>query len=583
VSRDEALLSDDVNHVLHVLRRGLTLGMHLSKLYTEASGLERLVEQNRRGALVGSQAVEFRAKYHTAAAIAVFATSYYLVSTLADHKIEELGNLQLEAPGLPELSLQNPVRAIQGMLFYYGGALDSGTVRTDLDFVKMTQLYFQGVLDELKLRESSFEHTEAFSDKAYKLEGEHFTIQGFAVELSGAEVSVEFNRVELADIVGNRDAKHGALRLVERLLCYDVATQRNPFVELGGFPRVRLGFGKPGTGKSLQIAATATMLHDRCGELGLPFLFWPMPDTVVSTFQGGSAERMVSWMKPLQDPSKIIYAPIDDGENNLEDRTRQGVSAGVREVIGVFLRYTEGAYAINHGNAAIDIFTNLPDQIDKAVLSRVVARFAVDGADRFEDFLDQDHMWWQRYLDIDPSFVNMKDPRGYTYLEAQAMLESLSEFYEGVDEPNEERVRTIFEAVSKEHKVREHAFFAELYLRVQEAFPFFTSRDVRNIQQAVNTRVMDFDLPEVWFEDLELFFAGDYDSKKAKLIELMHANMKGLSFAEVRLQETVRYLDNMVRIAQVTRERRLDEMVEDVLMRAEVAERVEKRRDELDD
>lgn len=582
-SRDEALLSDDINHVLHVLRKGLTLGMHLSKLYTEASGLERLVEQNRRGALVGSQAVEFRAKYHTAAAIAVFVSSYYLVSRLSDHKIEELGNVQLDKPGLPELSLQNPVRAIQGLLFYYGGALDSSAVRTDLDFVKMTQLYFQGVLDEIKLREGSFEHTEAFTGKSYKLEGEDFVVQGFAVELSGAEVSVEFNRVELAEIVGNRDAKHGARRLVERLLCYDPVSQRNPFVELGGFPRVRLGFGKPGTGKSLQIAATATMLHDRCRQLGLPFLFWPMPDTVVSTFQGGSAERMVAWMKPLQDPTKIIYAPIDDGENNLEDRTRQGVSAGVREVIGVFLRYTEGAYAINHGNAAIDIFTNLPDQIDKAVLSRVVARFAVDGADRLEDFLDQDHLWWRRYQEIDPSFVDMKDPRDYRYLAAQAALESLSEFYRGDDEPREERVRDIFEAVEKEHGENEHAFFAELFVRIQQAFPFFTSRDVRNIQQAVNTRVMDFDLPEVWFDDLELFFALDYQGRKAKLIELMHANMKGLSFAEVRMQETVRYLDNMVRIAQVTRERRIDEMVEEVLMRDVVSERVEARRDELED
>ena len=583
VSRDEALLSDDINHALHVVRKGLQIGMHLSKLYTEASGLERLVEQNRKGALVGAQKVAFRAKYHTAAAIAVFAAAYFVVTELAGHKAEELGNLQLEFPGIPELSLQNPVRAIQCMLYYFGAVLDSPSVGTDLDFVKMTQLYFQGILDEVKLRENSFEHTAAFTDKAYKLEDNDFTVQGFQVDFAGAEVSVEFNRVALTDIVGNRDAKHGAQRLVERLLCYDVTTQRNPFVELGGFPRVRLGFGKPGTGKSLQIAATATMLHDRCRELGLPFLFWPMPDTVVSTFQGGSAERMVAWMRPLQDPSKIIYAPIDDAENNLEDRTRQGVSAGVREVIGVFLRYTEGAYAINHGNAAIDVFTNLPDQIDKAVLSRVVARFAVDGAESWEDFLDQDHLWWRKYLDIDRKFVDMKDPKKYDYLAAQAQLGSLSEVYDGIGEASEERIRDIFDDVAKERGQGEHGFFAELYRQVHQAFPFFTSRDVRNIQQAINGRIMDFDLPETWFEDLELFFARDYGAKKAMLIELMHANMQGLSFAEVRLQETVRYLDNMVRIAQVTRERRIDEMVEDVLMRGEVADRVETLQDDLED
>ena len=35
--------------------------------------------------------------------------------------------------------------------------------------------------------------------------------------------------------------------------------------------------------------------------------------------------------------NKIIFAPVDDAENNLEERTRKGVSAGVRELIGVFL------------------------------------------------------------------------------------------------------------------------------------------------------------------------------------------------------------------------------------------------------
>lgn len=86
---------------------------------------------------------------------------------------------------------------------------------------------------------------------------------------------------------------------------------------------------------------------------------------------------------------------------------------------------------------------------------------------------------------------------------------------------------------------------------------------------------MDFDLPNDWFENLELFFKKDYETKKNILTELMKANMKGLSFADMRLQEAVKYLDNMVRIASVTRERRMDDMVEDVLMRGEVARRVE--------
>ena len=109
---------------------------------------------------------------------------------------------------------------------------------------------------------------------------------------------------------------------------------------------VFMGYGIPGTGKSMLIAAIATRLKKHCDELEIPFLFHPMPDTLISTFQGGSAEKMVKWMKPLQDPTKLIFAPIDDAENNLQERTAQGVSAGVKEVIGVFLRYTEGAYIV---------------------------------------------------------------------------------------------------------------------------------------------------------------------------------------------------------------------------------------------
>ncbi|MGL4611369.1 MAG: AAA family ATPase [Trueperaceae bacterium] len=574
VSQDEALLSSDVNHCLQVVREGLKMAMYLSKLYTESSGLDRLTEQNQRGGLADAQKAEFRGKYTTASAIGVFVTAYYVIAELASYKAEELGNITLDFQGVPETSLQNPMRALQCMLFYYGMYVDSDIVKTDLDFVKMTQLYFQAVVDEIKIRETSLEYAEPFTTPMYKLEQDDFHIHGFEVDSAGGETSLEFNRVELASIVGNREAKHSARRLVERLLCYDVATKRNPFNDLGGFPTLRMGYGKPGTGKSLQIAATATMLSDYCKTLNIPFLFWPMPDTIVSTFQGGSAERMVAWMKPLRDTTKIIYAPIDDGENNLEDRARQGVSAGVREVIGVFLRYTEGAYALNHGNTAIEIFTNLPDQIDKAVLSRIVARFAIDGAEKWEDFLDQDHLWWRKYQSIDPAFIAMKDPKEYTYLAAQALLSSVSALVSESSQPEEEKIRVVFDKVRGYFDPKEHRFFAELYKEIHVAFPFFTSRDVRNIQQAVNNRVMDFEFPHDWFNDPTLFFAKDYDSKKNMLIELMKTNMKGLSFGDIRLQEAVKYLDNMVRIASVTRDQQIDKMVEDVLMRDEVAKRV---------
>ena len=571
---DPVLLAEDANHTLTVVRKALCLGMHLSKTYTTFSGLDRLIELNGRGGLAEPQKVEFRAKYHTASAIAVFASAYYVVWELSRYKADEVSNVHLELDGLAELNLQNPVQAVECMLFYFGAYLERPQlVKNSLEVCKLALLYFREVLEGISLRKDSLEYVEPFTTQHYKLEHSDFAIHGFEADTSGAEISIEFNRVSFDEIVGNRDAKHAGRRIAERLICYDPQAKKNPMQELGGLPLITMGYGEPGTGKSMLIAAVASLISDYCSQLGMPFLFWPMPDTVVSTFQGGSAERMLNWMKPLRDPGKIIYAPIDDAENNLEERSRQGVSAGVREVIAVFLRNTEGAYAVHHGNALIQLFTNLPDQIDKAVLSRINSRTYIGGANSCEDFLDQDYLWWNKFSELDSGFVGMKDPKSYQYLSSQQRLSSLSQQYGDNTEADASQIREIYNSVSQRFSSDEHMFFAELYAAVHAVYPYFTSRDVRNIQRAIDSRIMDFDMPEEWLESPEPFFLQTYERKRLMILDLMKANMKGLSFAQIRLQEVLGYLDNMVEISETGRERRIEELLDDMNLRTEAQAR----------
>ncbi len=577
ISSDPILLREGINHSLTTVRQGLRIGMHLSASFDKASGLDNLVEMNRRGGLSEAQKTEFKRKYETSAAVATFVSAYYIVWELATYRAEEVSNLNFEFFGIPESSYLNPARAIECMLFYYTAYLEkSGLVHSDLDFIKMTLVYFHGVIDEVRQRQGSLNYLELFTSRAYKLKDSDFCVNGFEVLTGASGSSVEFNRVELESIVGNRDAKHKARRLVQRLLCFDRETRRNPMMELGGLTTLRMGHGLPGTGKSLQIAATATMLHDYCLELGIPFLFWPMPDNVVSTFQGGSAERAQEWLRPIHDPNKIVYAPVDDAENNFESRTRQGVSSGVREVIGTFLRHTEGASAVNHGNAVIEIFTNIPEQLDKAVLSRIQDRFVIDGARSREDFLDQDYLWWRKFQQILPDFIDMRDPAGYPYLEAQRQVASIGQTYDDCSEPADERMRQAFHKAVAHHSPDEHDFFARLFQEVRKVYSSFTSRDVRNIQTAVSERIMDFDFEPDWFEDMNLFFLQDYETKKGMIVELMKAGMKGLSFAEMRLQETVRYLDSLAKIVFAEEDRKVDELVEQMRLQQMAAARFQK-------
>jgi hypothetical protein len=301
-----------------------------------------------------------------------------------------------------------------------------------------------------------------------------------------------------------------------------------------------------------------------------------MPDTLISTFQGGSAEKMVEWMKPLQDPTRLIFAPIDDAENNLQERTAQGVSAGVKEVIGVFLRYTEGAYAVNYGNSSIGLFTNLPEMLDKAVISRVQGRFKIDGARSEHDFLDQDHLWWRKLEKTMPGFINMDNPEGYNFLDDQGLAKNMGEILDLVQKPSEERVLETFEKIEKLHEEDDHMFYASLYNQIQKIFPFFSSRDVRNIQSAISLRLTDFDLEDDWFDNPELYFKKEYETKFNMLQELMKSNMKGLNFSDIRKQEVVRYLDNVATIADTDFKRKVDKRVNQMNIELEAGHQFDK-------
>jgi hypothetical protein len=566
---DTVALPLQLNETLFVLQEAIAIGIWAKDSYYDASGLSDLNE--RKVTLTPNQRHDLEAKMQTATAFMLFSLASYVVTTLKNRTSEAVNVMKNKFAGIPELSLNSPTKGISCALFYYDKYLNHPDIITkESDSIDFTVVYFEALIGEINLRKNALEHTETITDRTYKLENSTFSISGWDLNFLDTAKSVEFNKIKFEEIVGNRDAKHFSRRLTERLLSYDVEAKKNPFQELGGFMPVFMGYGIPGTGKSMLIAAIATRLKELTDQLEVPFLFHPMPDTLISTFQGGSAEKMVQWMKPLQDPTRLIFAPIDDAENNLQERTAQGVSAGVKEVIGVFLRYTEGAYAMNYGNSSIGLFTNLPEQLDKAVINRIQGRFKIDGAQSENDFIDQDYLWWKKFETTLPGFVSMKDPN-YSFLADQQLASSLSDLMDAIDKPTEERVLKIYDTVEAAHATNEHQFYAALYKNIQDVFPFFSSRDVRNIQSAISLRLTDFDLPEDWYENPETYFKKAYNTKLDMLRELMKANMKGLNFSDIRRQEVIRYLDNMAIIADTDFKRKVDSRIKQ--MNVEVAAR----------
>ena len=568
VRNEESPLLNEVEHrVLYAVRRGLQIALAVQQEYRVIVGVDQMGDPSR---MSNDKRTELQEKLRSASAIALFVLASYVQHQLAGATDEKS---HAEHITLPELAFGEPVSSLKCALFYLALNLKHPKVDNDMALVATAALYFEKVFAEIETRQETFRYLEGYNTITFGVDGTDFTIDGFNRHETGA-ASIEFKRTEMKDIVGNADAKHFARRLVHRMLCYNFSTMSNIFVELGGFPTFWMGFGKPGTGKSMLIAAIATMLKDYSTHMNVPFLFHPLPDNIIDSYQGNSAKNMLAWFKSIHVTDKLVFAPIDDGENILEERTRQGVSEGVRGAIGVLLRMTESAYSVNHGNATIGVFTNLPEQIDAAVRSRIQGRMVIDGAKSVEDALDQSELWWRKFKD-QPGFVNLSDPDWYLYQNAQAELKSFAEAAQTRDIPEHSAVKDIYEAVAKEHDPASHEFFARLYVAITERFQAFSSRDIRNVQSAVDSRIMDFDLPEEWFENPEVFSLQTYEHQRDMVLELRKANMKGLHFGDILRQETVRYLDSYAEIADAQFDRDVEERVKRIRVEQEVERRLQ--------
>ena len=567
VRESDNLLDPTEHSVLFGTRRAVQVALAVLDEYKKLVGLE--AQDISR--MTESQKSEFQEKSKTAAAVTLFVWASYV-----QYSLLKSGNEAQHADHvkLPECILDDPFTALRCGIYYLIQNLAYPTVKTDLAVATTAFYHAELVLEEIEKRKGSFKFLDAFDKISYGIEGTDFFVQGLDRHDAGT-TSVEFNRVELASIVGNADAKHFTKRLAERMVMYNFAAEKNVFVELGGFMPVFMGFGKPGTGKSMLISSMATLLKDYCTNLKIPFKFHPLPDGIIDSYQGNSAKNMIAWMRPLQSKDSIIFAPMDDAENVVRERTDKNVSEGERAIVGVFLRYTEGAYAIMRGNASIGLYTNIPEQIDAAVRSRIQGRMVIDGAVTKEDWLDQGQLWWSGRYKSQTGFVDLKDPKGYVYQSSQGVLKSMTEAAQTHDVPTHSTMRDVFDHVQKNHDVNSWEFYGHLFPAVIERFPTFSSRDYRNIQAAVDQRVMDFDMPSEWFEKPEAFTALDYETQKAMVLELRSKNMKGLSFKDIFRQEVVGYLDTYASIANADFDRAVEARVKELRINAAAMRQVE--------
>ena len=198
------------------------------------------------------------------------------------------------------------------------------------------------------------------------------------------------------------------------------------------------------------------------------------------------------------------------------------------------------------------MFSNYPENVDDALRQRAGARFLVDGPQTREDYVDILYLLMGK---------NHSIPLGdHKVFEAQEIKKAVAASFESHSRPHEAGLITVYDAVREQVGALDTINKLGTYLKaIQEADPRFTGRAIKNITDAVKVRAMDFELPDEWMEQPDLFLFKPYDEKKA-----MIEDMRQPITVEMVVQEINRYADSEFRYADKSDEVAIEGMVRDM-------------------
>jgi hypothetical protein len=152
---------------------------------------------------------------------------------------------------------------------------------------------------------------------------------------------------------------------------------------------------------------------------------------------------------------------------------------------------------------------------------------------------------------------------------AQEIKKAVAASYDQHSRPQETQLLNVFDRVQAE--IGELTDIAKLghYLKaIQQADERFTGRAIKNITDAIKVRAMDFELPDEWMEQPDLFLSKNYDTKKNMIAELAQPIT-----VDMALQEINRYADSEFRYADKSDEVAIEDAVRDMQRMAEAKRR----------
>lgn len=551
----DGLISPAQASALHALRRGLAIALAMGETFAAQSGLAELKKANLEGRVPDLR----RAEFTELLAAEALLTLYTFANATAFLLAPQLGSLTVEVGAVDEVLTDNAPLGLQGGLWELDQ--DIGLLATDeARLPAVIAAFCEALMARVALRAETAPRLGAFTASSWRVEADKLAISGFkpARAAKGGALTMQFKKP--TDVVGNHIAKYQSLRLAKMLMAYDFERKLNPFAELGGFIFTFMGDGKPGTGKTTLIQMMAGLLNEYCKIAGYPFRYQNFSIDQIDSYQGKSGQNAKAFIDSVIDPSVIGFGTIDDIDQVAGKRGDRQSSAGQQEVTAVFMGAFAGANTVVRGNCTFGMFSNYPENVDDALRQRAGARFLVDGPQSREDYIDILALLLGK---------NHSIPLGdHDLFAAQEIKRAVAASFEGYAKPHEDGLLKVWDQVSRDLGSLDTLAKLGAYLKaIQQADERFTGRAIKNITDAVKVRAMDFELPDEWMENPDLFLFKPYDDKLAMIKGLMQPIT-----VEMVIQEINRYADSEFRYADKSDEVAIETAVRD-MRRMEEAKR----------
>ncbi len=543
---DDPLTSPAQASVAHALRRAMSIALTVADAYSDQTPLTELKRINLEGRLPAERSVEFTEYLAAESLIALYTFANATSFLLASHGTEA----SVDVGAVDEVLTDNAPLALHGAIWELDQKL--GQFAKDEPTMIATMLaYCEQLMERVAQRASTAAHMASFNAASWRVEADDFTIQGFtpARKAKGSALTMTFKKPN--EVVGNHIAKYQAMKLAKMVMAYDFDRKLNPFAELGGFIFTFMGDGKPGTGKTTLIQMMAGLVNDYCQVAGYPFRYQNLSTDNIDSYQGKSGQNAKAFINNVLDPHVIGFGTIDDIDQLAGKRGDRQSSAGQLEITAVLMESFAGANTVVRGNCTFGMFSNYPENVDDALRQRAGARFLVDGPQTRDDYIDILYLLMGKNHDI---------PVGaHEVFSAQEIKKAVAASFEGHARPKEIGLLNVYDRVSSEIGALDTIAKMGTYLKaIQEADPRFTGRAIKNITDAVKVRAMDFELPDEWMEDPDLFMFKDYDTKKA-----MISDLRVPITVDMVVQEINRYADSEFRYADKSDEVAIENMVRD--------------------